>query len=75
MSRNAARIISDLIVLGRAIPEEISDHRQTICVAGYSKELGLIRLYPTRWDSPLKRWNIVKVPVERPRRPLYDPRA
>lgn len=74
MSGRIFRIIEDLIILGRAIPEEISDHRQTICVAGYSAELGLIRLYPTRWDSPLQRWNIVKVPVERPRRPLYDPR-
>jgi len=74
MSRFTSRIISDLIVLGRAIPEEISDHRQTICAAGYSEELGLIRLYPTRWDSPLNRWNIVKVPVERPRKPLFDPR-
>ncbi len=74
ISGNNKRIISDLIILGRAIPEEISDHRQTICAAGYSGELGLIRLYPTRWDSPLKRWNIVKIPVERPRRPLHDPR-
>jgi len=74
MSREAYRIIDDLIIIGRSIPEEISDHRQTICVAGYSSELGLIRLYPTRWDSPLNRWNIVKVPVEKPIRPQYDPR-
>ena len=75
LSNRETRVIDDLIILGRAIPEEISDHRQTICAAGYSDELGLVRLYPTRWDSPLKRWNIVNVPVERPRKPLYDGRA
>ena len=74
MGEKESRIIDDLTILGRAIPEEISDHRQTICAAGYSPELGLVRLYPTRWDSPLNRWNIVTVPVERPRKPLYDGR-
>ncbi len=67
-------VIDDLVILGRAIPEEISDHRQTICAAGFSSEIGLVRLYPTRWDSPLNRWNIVRVPVERPRRPIHDSR-
>lgn len=75
MSEDEPRTIEELIILGRAIPEEISDHRQTICAAGHSQELGLVRLYPTRWDSPLNRWNIVSVPTERPRKPLHDARA
>lgn len=69
MSKPERMIIDDLIVLGRGCPEEIKNGRQTICTAGYSPKLGFIRLYPTRWDSPLKRWNIVRVPVEKSRYP------
>ena len=61
-------------MLGRACPEEISDGRQTICAAGFSPKYGFIRIYPTRHDSPLKMWNIVKVPVEKPLKPIYDGR-
>lgn len=53
---------------------EISNGRRTICTAGYSPKLGFIRIYPTRLDMPLRRWNVVKVPVERPVRPRYDGR-
>lgn len=59
------RTINDVIILGRAVPERISDGRVTVCVAGYSPELGFVRLYPTRVDSPLNVWNIVSVEVER----------
>lgn len=57
--------IDDVIILGRGVPELISDGRVTVCVAGYSHVLGLVRLYPTRIDSPLNVWNIVSVEVER----------
>ena len=57
--------IDDVIILGRGVPERISDGRVTVCVAGYSREIGFVRLYPTRIDSPLKNWNIVSVEVER----------
>lgn len=73
MTENST-VIDDLIILGRACPEEISDGRQTICTAGYSEAYGFIRLYPTRYDSPLKSWSIVKVPVEKPVKPQYDGR-
>lgn len=57
--------IDDLIVLGRAAPEPLSDGRETVCLGGYSPTEGWIRLYPTQpWMSELKRWNIVSVPVE-----------
>lgn len=57
--------IDDVIILGRGVPEQISDGRRSVCVAGYSPTVGFVRLYPTRVDSPLKNWNIVSVDVER----------
>ena len=57
--------IDDIIILGRGVPEQISDGRVTVCVAGYSHQCGLVRLYPTRIDSPLCLWSIVSVEVER----------
>lgn len=59
------RQIDDLVMLGRAAPDSLSDGRITICAAGYSPTYGFIRLYPTRLTSPLRQWSIVSVPVER----------
>jgi hypothetical protein len=57
--------IDDLVVLGRAAPEPISDGRHTVCLGGYSETVGFVRLYPTqRWMDDCKRWNVVSVPVE-----------
>lgn len=59
------RQIDDLVVLGRAAPEPISDGRHTVCLGGYSKSIGYVRLYPTQmWMEDCKRWNIISVPVE-----------
>lgn len=58
-------IIDDLIVLGRACPDRIQNGRLTVCTAGYSEKHGFVRIYPTKLDSPMKRWNVVEVPVER----------
>lgn len=57
--------VDDLVVLGNAVPEKIRDGRKTVCVAGYSRRLGLIRVYPTRPDSPVKWWNELGVPLVR----------
>ena len=57
--------VDDLVVLGNAVPDEIKDGRKTICVAGYSQERGLIRVYPARPDSPVKWWNRLGVPLVR----------
>ena len=65
LSTTEPHVIDDLIVLGRAVSEHISGGRVIICVAGYSPCHGFIRIYPTTYDSPLKRWNIVRVPVEK----------
>lgn len=59
------RFFEDLIVLGNAVPDEISDSRKTVCTVAYSKEYGLIRIYPVPPDSPMKRWHVVSIPLER----------
>lgn len=74
LSKPEHMVIDDLIILGKAVPEEIRNGRRPNCVAGFSPAHGFIRLFPARWDMPLKRWNIVKVPVERAIRPRYDSR-
>lgn len=57
--------IDDLVVLGRAAPEPLSDGRYTVCLGGYSPEIGFVRLYPThRGMTQCKRWNIISVPVQ-----------
>jgi hypothetical protein len=58
-------IIDDLIILGRACPEPLKDGRVTVCLGGWSDKFGFVRLYPTRSDIRWKRWDIVKVDVER----------
>src|SRR6266581_5112319 len=58
-------VADDLIVLGSAVPDVISDERITVCTVGYSKGLGLVRVYPVPHVSDMKRWNIVDVPLER----------
>ncbi len=58
-------LLTDLVVLGRACPEPLKDGRVTVCLAGWSSEVGFVRLYPTRHNMPLKRWNIVSIEVER----------
>ena len=63
--QNERTVADDLIVLGNAVPDVISDERITVCTAGYSKELGLVRIYPVPPISHMKRWNIVRVPLER----------
>ena len=61
-----SKVIDDLIVLGRAAPEQMQDGRETVCVGGYSPSEGYVRLYPTKpWMDELSRWNVVSVPVKR----------
>src|SRR5271157_5583422 len=58
-------VVDDLLVLGNAVPDIISDNRITVCTVGYSKAHGLIRIYPVPPVSPMKRWKVVKIPLER----------
>lgn len=58
-------VIDDLIVLGRAVPEPIKNGRVTVCLGGYSRTLGFTRVFPVKPSTPIHRWDIVKIPVER----------
>ena len=51
--------------MGNAVPDEISDNRKTVCTVAFSKEHGMIRIYPVPPSSPMKRWNVIDVPLER----------
>lgn len=62
---NETIVIDDLIVLGRAVPEPIKDGRTTVCLGGYSHEIGFVRVYPTRTDMKWHRWDVVRVEVEK----------
>ena len=67
------KYFEDLIVLGNAVPDEISDNRITVCTVAFSKEHGLIRIYPVPPKSPMNnRWNIVSLPLERNKRDSRD---
>lgn len=58
--------LTNLVILGRAAPEEMSDGRQSVCTGAYSPELGFIRLYPINpRDNLFSRWDIVHADVER----------
>ncbi len=59
------RELENLVILGRAAPDQTKDGRQTLCVGAWSDELGFVRIYPTSIKSNLRRWNVVDVPVER----------
>jgi len=67
------KYFEDLVVLGNAVPDEISDNRITVCTVAYSKEHGLIRIYPVPPNSPMNhRWNVVSVPLERNKKDSRD---
>lgn len=66
------KYFEDLIVLGNAVPDEISDNRKTVCTVAYSKEHGLIRIYPVPPSSSMKRWNIISIPLERNKQDSRD---
>lgn len=57
--------LTDIICLGLAVPEQISDGRKTVCMAAYHADLGLIRIYPCRADMGLHRWQKFSAYIER----------
>src|SRR3989338_2194464 len=59
------KYIDDFIVLGHAVPQEHRDLRKSICMMGYSPTQGLVRLYPVPINVRHKRWEMLKIPVER----------
>lgn len=62
------RKLKNLVILGRSAPEEIKDGRRTVCLAGALKDsYEFVRVYPTRMDFPISRWDIINVPT------IHDP--
>lgn len=58
--------LKNVVILGRAAPEEMNDGRQTVCTGGWSPTRGFIRLYPIDPQANLfSRWDIVNAEVER----------
>lgn len=57
--------LTDIICLGLAVPEQISDGRKTVCMAAYHEDLGLIRIYPCRVDMGMHRWQRFSAYIER----------
>lgn len=49
--------ISEIIVLGTAVPEQTKNNGKTVCVAGWADDLGFVRIYPCRADYGIKRWS------------------
>ena len=58
-------LIKDLIILGRAVPVLLKDQRKTICTAGYSHELGFVRIFPTFYYDNIHLWDIVSIEVKK----------
>lgn len=65
-SANSSETIEDIVILGRAAPEELSDGRRTACTGAWSENRGFIRLYPIRpeLNDLFHRWDVVDVDVE-----------
>jgi hypothetical protein len=63
MSSEQPVVMDDIIVLGNAVPDEISDNRFTVCTAGYSPTHGFLRIYPVPPKAPMKRWSVVSIPL------------
>jgi len=56
--------IDNLVILGTAVPELRKDGHKTVCVAGWNKDLGFVRIYPCNAEMGLHRWDVVSVTVE-----------
>lgn len=66
MRTGSSEWINNLVILGRAAPEELSDGRQTVCTGAWSPNRGFIRIYPVNPRSNIfSRWDVVNVEVER----------
>lgn len=58
-------VLEDIVVIGNAEPDELSDGRKSVCTVGYHPKYGLLRIYPVPPNAPMRRWNIVTIPLER----------
>lgn len=66
MSSSSIELLEDVVILGRAAPEEMSDGRQTCCTGAWSEHRGFLRLYPIDPSTDLfSRWDVVDVEAKR----------
>ena len=65
MTEPETKTLKDVLILGQAAPVQIRGGRKSICTAGWSKDEGMIRLYPVPTTTRARMWSIVKVPVTR----------
>lgn len=66
MEEHDTEVLEDVVILGRAAPEELSDRRQSSCTGAWSKHRGFIRLYPIDPTVGLfSRWSMVNVEVKK----------
>lgn len=58
--------LHDFVMLGKTVPEPLSDGRMSVCSAGYSPTLRhLIRIYPLARSSAPQTWSVNTVKLER----------
>lgn len=59
--------VDDFVMLGRTVPEHSKKYGQTVCSAGYSKELrALLRVYPLPRNNGIELWAQCRIPMRRP---------
>lgn len=57
--------VEPFVMLGKTVPEERKDGRITVCSAGFTPDLGLVRIYPLARESSPPRWSRNRVVLER----------
>jgi hypothetical protein len=59
--------LKDVVILGRAAPEEISNRGRVTCTGAWSENRGFIRIYPIHSEDNelFHRWDIVDLNVKR----------
>lgn len=61
-------VVEDFVMLGRTVPEHSKRHGLVACSAGYSREFGgFMRVYPLPMDCNVRRWDICRIELERPK--------
>lgn len=59
-------MIDNFVMLGKTVPEPTSERLdQYVCSAGWSWDLGLIRLYPLGLQATPRRWSVNRCELER----------
>ena len=52
-------------MLGKTVPQRTKDGRTYVCSAGYTPDLGLVRIYPLPLSGVPARWGTYRIDVER----------